>query len=154
MMSEKPYFPPLYGDVACGQCEIKDECPSCGKYQRNRREFTFTSGRCPRLPDKRGFVEKDQRELYAATFPIIHAERGEEDAIYLTLMLPGQKRGRKVYCTKSGYWYFRDKDEDLGPVKRIVTIEGCWKPEDIIFTMDVAESDYCIFRCRLEEHFV
>ena len=76
-MSQKPYFPPLYGNVECEKCEIKTTCWCCGKYQRNRRDFTHTSGRCPRLPDRRGFVEKSERELYAATFLLVHAERGE-----------------------------------------------------------------------------
>lgn len=41
------YFPPLYGGVECGECEMASICHSRYKYQRDRRDFTYTSGRCP-----------------------------------------------------------------------------------------------------------
>lgn len=72
-MSEQHYFPPLKGPVDCAQCEAAD-CWCRNMHQRSRRDFTHTSGRCPRLPDLRGFVERDQREAYAAAFMLIHAE--------------------------------------------------------------------------------
>ena len=102
-MSDQHYFPPLDGKVDCSQCEAAD-CWCRNKYQRNRRDFTHTSGRCPRLPDQRGFVEKAERAAYEAAFMLIHAELGV-GGLHLTLTLPGQKRSRKVYQTKSGYWY-------------------------------------------------
>ena len=74
-MSEQHYFPPLKGPVDCAQCEAAD-CWCRNMHQRSRRDFTHTSGRCPRLPDLRGFVERDQREAYAAAFMLIHAELG------------------------------------------------------------------------------
>lgn len=37
----------------CGKCE-REECFNRGKFQRDRRDFTVTSGRCPRLPDTQG----------------------------------------------------------------------------------------------------
>lgn len=46
-MSDSPYFPHLYGEVDCGKCEIASECCCRGRYQRNRRDFSHTSGRCP-----------------------------------------------------------------------------------------------------------
>ncbi len=49
----KPYRPPARGNPDCGSCE-KAGCPNRGKFQRDRRDFTVTSGRCPRLPDELG----------------------------------------------------------------------------------------------------
>ena len=51
--SASPYFPPLYEKPDCAKCEKRRDCYSYGKYQRDRRDFTYTSGRCPRLPDMR-----------------------------------------------------------------------------------------------------
>ena len=49
-MDNQRYFPPLYGGVECGECDMAAVCHSCGKYQRDRRDFTYTSGRCPGPP--------------------------------------------------------------------------------------------------------
>ena len=62
-MEQQHYFPPLHGAVDCEKCEVRD-CWCRGKFQRNRRNMPHTSGRCPRLPDLCGFVEKEERELY------------------------------------------------------------------------------------------
>lgn len=152
-MSQKPYFPPLYGNVECEKCEIKTTCWCCGKYQRNRRDFTHTSGRCPRLPDRRGFVEKSERELYAATFLLVHAERGEE-ALRLTLNLPGERRNRKVYCTKSGYFYYRVKNGDGYFEKKVIHITGAGSKKEIMDYMKMVDADYCIFRCEKTDYLV
>lgn len=73
-MNEKqnssPYFPPLSGKVECSQCK-DTECRYLGKHQRSRRDFTYTSGRCPRLPDQRSFVGEKEQKLYAEPFPIV-----------------------------------------------------------------------------------
>lgn len=122
-MNNQHYFPPLSGKVDCSQCEAED-CRSRDKHQRNRRDFTHTSGRCPRLPDLRGFVERDEREVYAAAFMLIHAELGA-GGLQLTLTIPGQKRYRKVYLTKSGYWYFNTRSAE-GYV-RLKLFEAYWK---------------------------
>ena len=100
-MIDQHYFPPIKGPVDCAQCEAAN-CWCRDKFQRSQREFTHTSGRCPRLPDLRGFVERNEREAYAASFMLIHAELGA-GGLQLTLTIPGQKRYRKVYQTKSGY---------------------------------------------------
>ena len=77
-MSEKqnssPYFPPLSGKVECGQCK-DTECQCLGKHQRSRRDFTHTSGRCPRPPDQRSFVDENEQKLYAEPFPIVCTEQ-------------------------------------------------------------------------------
>lgn len=92
-MEQQHYFPPLHGAVDCEKCEVRD-CWCRGKFQRNRRDMPHTSGRCPRLPDLCGFVEKEERELYKATFMLVHAEYGV-GGLHLTLTIPGHKRNRK-----------------------------------------------------------
>lgn len=49
----KPDRPPASGKPDCGKCERK-ECRNRDKYQRDRKDFSVTSGRCPRLPDVQG----------------------------------------------------------------------------------------------------
>lgn len=152
-MGDTPYFPPLYGKVDCSQCEIASKCRCCGKYQRDRRDFTCTSGRCPRLPDHRGFVDDEQQKLYADTFPLVHAELGCEK-LHLTLTVPGWKRLRKIYLTPSGYWYFREKDASGAYVRRVVSIDGCSSREEIICKMELYSTDYCQFRAAIEDYCV
>lgn len=146
------YFPPLYGNVECQKCD-KNHCDSRGKYQRNRRDFEVTSGRCPRLPDKRGFVDKAERELFAQSFPLIHAELGC-DSIHLTLRIPGEKRSKTVYITESGYWFFKTKDDSGNPIKRVVIIETYQSKESIISHMENLSADYCLFPCTITEYTV
>ena len=120
------------------------------KFQRSQREFTHTSGRCPRLPDLRGFVERNEREAYAASFMLIHAELGA-GGLQLTLTIPGQKRYRKVYQTKSGYWYFNTRSEEGYPIRQALNI-GCFcSKEEIVQYMEKLHSDSCIFRCELAD---
>ena len=99
-MDNQRYFPPLYGGVECGECDMAAVCHSCGKYQRDRRDFTYTSGRCPRLPDRRGFVDKSQKKLYAETFPLVHAERGDE-SLTLSLSIRGKSGSKKCIRRKT-----------------------------------------------------
>lgn len=151
-MSEQHYFPPLKGPVDCAQCEAAD-CWCRNMHQRSRRDFTHTSGRCPRLPDLRGFVERDQREAYAAAFMLIHAELGA-GGLQLTLTIPGQKRYRKVYLTKSGYWYFNTRSTEGDPIRQALNI-GCFSSkEEIVQYTEKLHSDYCIFRCELADFLV
>ena len=155
-MSKTPYFPPLYREVDCGQCEIAAKCRNYGKSQRNRRDFSVLSGRCPRLPDKRGFVEKGERERYVSVFPLVHAERGdeEEEDLELTLRLPGEKRNRTVYQTKSGYWYYKTKNENGDPERIVLQIEGYRTKADILWHMNDQSTDYCLFRCDVMDYCV
>lgn len=153
-MNDKPYFPPLFGEVDCYQCEMRADCRCFDKYQRNRRDFTHTSGRCPRLPDKRGFVAEKEMKLYAATFPLIHAERGAGGSLDLTLTLAGEKRNRKVYRTKCGYWYYRTKSPDGFPAKQMLVIYEGDDKERILNHMERVHADYCIFRCEIRDCYV
>jgi hypothetical protein len=155
--SLKPYFPPRYGNVDCDKCELAGySCHSWGKYQRNKRDFTVTSGRCPRLPDMRGFVDDKERDLYGQTFPLVHAERSEgfsadDDVVFLTLGVPGKKTGKRIYCTKSGYFYVKTKDDDGYAIKRVIFIETYRSVKDIAEYMRRFHSDYCIFSCEISE---
>lgn len=106
----------------------------------------------PVSPDLRGFVEQEERDAYAAAFPLIHAELGAED-LHLTLTMPGQKQAKKVYQTKSGYWYFKVKHKDGYPVKPILEIPGFWDKEQIIRHMEELHTDYCILRCKLADFY-
>jgi len=151
-MDNTAYFPPLYGKVDCTQCEAA-HCWCRGKYQRDRLDFTYTSGRCPRLPDKRGFVEESERALYAQTFPLVHAERAE-DIVHLTLTIPGAKRPKKVYHTRSGYWYFREKDSSGAYVKRGLSFQFYNNPEEIIRDMERLRAEYCVFRATIEDYYL
>ena len=152
-MDNTPYFPSLYPKPECCKCE-KSDCMSRNKYQRDRLDFTYTSGRCPRLPDRRGFVEKSERKLYEASFPLVHAELGEGDTLYLTLTIPGVKRSRKVYSTKNGYWYFREIDSYGYRIKRIITIHGGHSKKEILNHMEYVDADYCMFKCTIEDSFI
>lgn len=149
---QAPYFPPPYGPVECDKCELRGTCRSCGKYQRSRRDFTVTSGRCPRLPDGRGLMAPEQQALYASLFPLVHAER-EEDRLTLKLQLPGGKRPKNVYRARSGAWYFRDTYEGR-PVKRALTIPGAENKESILYVMAAEHTGCCVFRCRIEDYCV
>lgn len=152
-MGEQHYFPRLYSKIECDQCDIASTCPSCGKHQRDRRDFTFTSGRCPRLPDETGFVDKSQRELYAQTFPLVHAQRCV-GGLTLSLTLPGEKRRRKVYQAKSGSWYFREKGEGRTYAKRCISFNALQSRDAILRTMRVFNTDYCLFRAVIEDYCV
>lgn len=152
-MSGVPYFPLLYEPVECVQCEIAPECSNQDRPQRNRRDFTYTSGRCPRLPDQRGFVEENQRGLYMQAFPLVHARRGP-GALELTLTIPGDKRSKKVYQTKSGFWYFQEKIESGRYARRVLNFE-CYRSKGrILDYMDLCHSDYCVFRAVIEDYYI
>lgn len=148
-----PYFPPLYGDVECHNCE-KENCPCRGKYQRNIREMEVTSGRCPRLPDMSGFVDKSERELFANTFALVHAELGCEAALNLMLSIPCEKRNRKIYQTKSGYWYYKWKDTEGSSIKQMLRISGYHSKEEIVRYMEGIHADYCLIPCQITEYIV
>lgn len=146
-MSNQHYFPPLYGKVDCAQCEAED-CRSRDKHQRSRHDFSYTSGRCPRLPDQRGFVEREDRQAYEAAFLLVHAEIGL-GGLNLSLSIPGQKRYRKVYRTKSGYWYFNSRNEEGRPVKQALELRGFDSMEEVTRYMELQHTDYIVIRCEL-----
>ena len=150
-----PYFPSTYEKPDCAYCEKRKDCYSYGKFQRDRRDFSYISGRCPRLPDYNGFVERDERELYASVFPLIHAERGMEE-VYLSLSLPDAKRLKKVNRSKAyGVWWFRDgKDENGYPVRRPLTIEHYFQSKQEIYDyMKERNLDYIILRCDISDGY-
>lgn len=152
-MAGQRYFPPLHGRIECEKCDIASTCPSCGKYQRDRRDVTFTSGRCPRLPDKKGFVDKSQRELYAEAVPLVHAQSCV-GGLTLFLTLPGERRRRRVYRTKSGFWYFREKGEGRSYSKRCINFQRLQSREVVLREMALLRTDYCMFRAVVEDYCV
>lgn len=148
MTDKKPYFPCSGETPACDKCD-KMDCHSRGKYQRDRVGFSYTSGRCPRLPDRYGFVEKEERALYAETFPLVHAERDGDGVICLSLSRTG-KPVRRISITH-GQWWFRDKLDGMS-VRRVVSIDGVYSKADLEARM--GNGDYCIFRCDIEDYFI
>lgn len=152
-MNEQPYFPPLYGKIECGRCDIAYACPNCGKHQRDRRDFTFTSGRCPRFPDTRGFVDKSQQDLYERALPLVHAQSCV-GGLTLFLTLPGERRRRRVYQTKSGSWYFREKGEDRTYRKRCISVQRLESREAILREMALLHTDYCLFQAVIEDYCI
>lgn len=83
-----------------------------------------------------------------AAFLLVHAEIGL-GGLQLTLTIPGQKRYRKVYLTKSGYWYFNTRSAEGYPIRQALNI-GCFSSkEEIVQYMEKLHSDYCIFRREL-----
>ena len=145
-----PYFPPTYEKPDCHFCERRETCTSCDKFQRDRRDFSYMSGRCPRLPNRRGFVEREERELYASIFPLVHAERGE-DSVDLSLSIPGQKRLKKVYRSNGyGVWWFRDGYR----IRHILDLEHNFQDEqEILDFMEKQNWDYCVFRCEILDQY-
>lgn len=151
--AKAPYFPMPGGEVKCWECDRKG-CMSRDRFQRNRQDFTVTSGRCPRLPDYRGYVDGEDRALYEATFPLVHAERDDASKLTITLTTPDRRSPRRVYFVK-GYWYIRDKDPDGQPARRVVTIAGYIEsPRQILSRMDGERTNRCIFRCTVEDYFI
>ena len=149
-----PYFPPTYEKPDCRSCEKQRDCHNCGKYQRDRRDFSVISGRCPRLPDRRGMVDQAERELYANVFPLIHAEKGY-DEVHLSLSIPGEKRLRNVY-RNYGYWWFRDgKTADGYQIRRCLSISNSFSAKQEIYEyMEDRNWDYCIFRAEISENYL
>lgn len=151
-MEQQHYFPPLHGTVDCGRCEAQN-CWCRDLYQRNRRDMSHSSGRCPRLPDLCGFVEKAERKYYKDTFMLVHAELGV-GGLSLTVTMPGQKRMRKVYQTKSGYWYCNMTNQDSRSERQALYLEGYQSKEDIILQMKSLRTDYYILRCQMAGYTV
>lgn len=146
--NDLPYFPPLYEKPDCGKCEKRRDCFSYGKYQRDRRDFSYTSGRCPRLPDTRGFVEQDERGLYARTFPLLHAESAGE-TLHLSLSLPDAKRTKKVTRSKKyGVWIFRD-----GDIRRVLDFPFT-NEQEVLDHMDDLHADRCVFPVNITDDYL
>lgn len=157
--NEKHYFPPVGRAVTvnCTECE-KQGCPSRGKFQRNRRDLSYTSGRCPRLPDMRGFVEPDEQELYTAAFPLLRASLRTDERhgkrLCLIMSFPGTKRTRKVCRSKAcGSFYYTEK-VGSDHVKRVVTVHGANDLTDIADDMAVQHTNEMLYRCTVEDYCI
>ena len=60
------------------------------------------------------------------------------------------QRNRKVYQTKSGYWYCNLTSEKGCPERQVLNLEGYQSKEDILRHMKSLRTDYCILRCSME----
>ena len=123
-------------------------------FQRNFRDFSYTSGRCPRLPDKSGLVETDERTQYNSLFPLVHAEQGEDNDLRLTLYLPNQARGKRVYYSNTWKrWWVRIRANGWTQ-RRFLKIENFMQnSQSILDYMAFRNSDHCIFRCEIEDNW-
>ena len=154
------YFPAFNGEADCNRCELVDwsdgrtygkaDCPSYGKSQRNRRDFTYTSGRCPKLPDQRGLVHESQRANQRKAYPLIHAER-TVGGVLLRISLPAKNNSLCVYKTRSGFFYFNSRDKDGYKIKRLIFIGGNKDYKDIVNFMESRKADYCVFDCEITD---
>ena len=153
------YFPAFHAEqVKCWECEKKDNCSSSGKHQATRRDFEVTSGRCPKIPDRRGFVDKSERENQRNAYPLLFAELGGDgsriDDLLLSLSVPFEKKLTKVYQTKSGFLFFNTKEEingELHKIKRALNLYGINGKEEMIREMNRTSSDYSIFPCEIAD---
>jgi len=157
------YFPAFYSDkVECWKCEKKDNCSSYGKSQATKRDFEVTSGRCPKIPNTRGFVDPSERENQRNAYPILLAELGGDGSdindLMLSLSIPSEKKIRKVYQTKSGcYLYYNSKKVINGEsfkVKWALFVSAFNGKEEILKRMIETNSDYSIFPCEIADFTV
>lgn len=98
------YWPSPYTRPECRFCDYRT-CINRGKFQRDRRDFSVTSGRCPRLPDKRGFVDERWRKDYEQTFPLLHCERDTSGELRLTVTIPGSPKLKIPKYHKRDHWW-------------------------------------------------
>lgn len=68
----------------------------------------------------------------------------------MTLTIPGHKRTRKVYQTKSGYWYCNLTNEEGHSERQVLNLEGYQSKDDILQHMKSLRTDYIILRCSME----
>jgi len=146
-----PYFPAFESiytktDVECHKCE-RENCHSRGKYQRDRRDFTYTSGRCPRLPDMNGHVETFEAGIRCDAYPFIMAQIDRDDKLHLLISIPGDPTEHIVYRTKSDDWYYRRKG-----VKRVVYIDGHSTRKSVINYMNQRQAKYIKLPCCLSDY--
>lgn len=88
-------------------------------------------------------------ERFTFCLMLVHVEYGV-GGLHLTLTIPGHKRNRKVYQTKSGYWYCNLTSEKGCPERQVLNLEGYQSKEDILRHMKSLRTDYCILRCSME----
>ena len=112
------------------------------------RPFLYI-GTVPPPARSAGFVEPETRSAYAETFILIHTELSG-GSLELNVTIPEFKQYRKVYQTKSGYWYCNLTSEKGCPERQALNLEGYQSKEDILRHMKSLRTDYCILRCSME----
>ncbi len=147
------YFPAFHEtNIACGKCD-KEKCDCRGKFQRNRRDFEVTSGRCPKVPDRRGFVAPEERANQRDAYSFAYIEISDE-SVYLHINIPGDKKQKRLYRTKSGYWYYRTKDEDGNKIRRAVFFGANDTIESFRQFGERLGTDYYLFPCDISDSTV
>jgi hypothetical protein len=145
------YFPSFYeADIDCGRCE-KADCKCRGLSQRSNRDFEVTSGRCPKVPDRRGFVAKEEQENQRSAYPFVHVEIGDIDSVSLSISIPGDKRLKKVKRSRYGSWYYNTKDEGGNKIKRIIFMGACRTYKDLVEYGERVRADYFLLPCEITE---
>ena len=72
----------------------------------------------------------------------------------LQISLPGMAKNLTIYETKSGFFFFKEKNTDGPAIKRIIVI-GCNKSrEDIIHFLDSVRRNFCILNCEITDYCV
>lgn len=142
------YFPDIGSIPDCRKCDNED-CPNREKFQRWRRDFSVTSGRCPRLPDDRGFMDSGEEQEYARTFDLVHVELHDGKLAAHLSRTDGTKR--TVYRSH-GYWWFRDRI-DGQPCRRVVQFAACSTGElkELLSHKHTVKMD---FRARVEDYCI
>lgn len=92
--------------------------------------------------------------MYEKTFPLVHAERGAEDTLSLTLMIPGEKRSKKVFRSKSGRWYFWERSEGSAYNRRCIHFNCFDTDSDVLAYMDRCHADYCLFQAVMMDDWI
>ena len=155
---EKVYFPPFHGgDIDCSRCE-KADCHSRDKHQRNRKDFTYESCRCPRLPDRSGFAYKsefqNQRDAYAfVTFEVHGLDCDSSDFLYAELHTSSKVPPIELKWCKNG-WYYPSKDKFGQKGKQLVLLQGVgddWR--DILKEMDLYGYEKILVPCEVDESY-
>lgn len=83
---------------------------------------------------------------------MVHAERGDE-SLTLSLSIPGEKRLKKVYPKKDGYWYFHERAEGRSYIRRRINFNCFQSAKDVLDYMSLYDADYCLFRAVIMDCF-
>lgn len=150
----KIYFPPINGECRCEECELVS-CHSRGKAQRTRREFTYTSGRCPRLPDISGRVEAEWMDAYVDSFPLVQARMLDDGSVKLFLKLPRDRnRLRILHWSKYNFWYYtitvRGEGGEAALEKVPIRMPCGGSPISVEEYMEIHHLRSCMFRCEVD----
>ena len=142
------YFPKFTEEnVECGKCE-KANCHSREKYQRNKRHFSYQSGRCPRLPDTKGFVIEEEKENQKRAYPFVEIKVSEE-AVKIMINIPNDKKRRVYYRKSLCAWYYVIKDKNGNRMKKAIRIDGCTSWNDVRAYSNYIHASHFMLPCEI-----